>query len=228
MKFNINISNVNVYLGDQVHDRSVEDMIAEVIFTGMRGLNTASAGCGADVNVDSAEPQQPTTPCQGPYAEDGNVPDAQPDEVTGFFAEDVATPGPVLDVEPTDAAASVESITLAATDDYAALGDDALNAVAFGENGKNKAKLAWALRRVYNEDEKSIGYVDEQEAGDTLYTIALPELVRGVREVCYGNLYRERDGYAKLGAAVFSTENDARGAASLSNYVATVALVPVC
>lgn len=234
MKFNTTIHNVNVHinivLGDDV-DSSPD--FASVLFGTIRDLG-ASAGCGNTPSTGDTEPdaRNPGAAPSGDY--DEAPPTADP--VTGFFGEDAVTTtedaapavtqAPELEVEETVQPTTTDAAVLNdATDDYAALGDDALNAVAFGENGKNKAKLAWALRHVYSPDNDIIGPRSDFEADDLLYRIQLPELVGSHQVYAYINLYRARDGYAKAGSAKFGSAFDARRAASGSNYVGTVALI---
>lgn len=198
MKINITIGTLNILLPDE-----------NTTFDSAATLDSFIAGldkrCGQDTTspeaygfTEAGDPSEPQ-----PLAE----PDPQPQ------AESAVAPS--LDVDETAAPPCALS---QATDGWSDKDDTELNVAAFGSEGKNKAKLAWALRAQYDSDNGDI------VGGGGDYRIVLST---DPAATAYGNLYRERDGYAKLGSVLHSTERRARQMASHSNFIDVVGLVRI-
>ncbi len=200
MKINITIGTLNVRLGDDT--------------IGLDDLGALGQFLSATVSVGPGPADVPDPEAHG-FTEAGDPSEPQPLAELDPQPQAESAVTPSLDVDETDAPPCALS---QATDGWSDKDDTELNVAAFGSEGKNKAKLAWALRAQYDSDNGDI------VGGGGDYRIVLST---DPAATAYGNLYRERDGYAKLGSVLHSTERRARQMASHSNFIDVVGLVRI-
>lgn len=136
-------------------------------------------------------------------------------EQAGCTATDVDVPAP-----PREPAFDIDESEEGTPEDAAVVEEDVADD-AYGEGGTNAAKLAWAMARVVDNDDGALVKLSEIEENGG-YTAVVERNSPEARN--YANLYRERDGYAKLGSARFGSAHSASGAASGANHIAVVGL----
>jgi hypothetical protein len=145
------------------------------------------------------------------------------DEAEAAQTQEVPARGHVFDVDEAEEGADGQEGYIGTVEEVADTirnmpDTDAVDA-AYGEAGANAAKLEWAKARVLVGDELvKLADLDEGRWYHAVVDGYSPEART------YVNLYRARDGYAKVGATRFQSLNRARDAASGSNYIATVGL----